>query len=103
METTVIVNDLQMPFQDVAVVSLVVDFIKTLRPHRIILNGDVVDCYSISNFTKEPMKLADVALERSEAVILMDALYNVPEKIWIGGNHEDRLRRYLWRQAPELA
>ena len=101
MKTWVVLNDLQIPFQDKPVLALVLRFIKDLRPHGVILNGDVVDNYSISNFNKDPLKRADLQREVDEAGALMMQLTG-HERIWLGGNHEDRLRRYLW-DHPEIA
>jgi len=103
VNTAVIVNDIQFPFEDQPVLSHVVNFIRALSPDTVILNGDICDCYSISSFVKDPMLRADIALEVQRAHELMESLHHVPERVWIGGNHEARLQRYLWKQAPELA
>lgn len=102
METTVVINDLQMPFHDRLVLALILDFISRIDPDRVILNGDIVDCYTISNYATNPMRPEDLEAEIQLAGILMSRLAGVPEKIWIGGNHEDRLRRYIWSKAREL-
>lgn len=102
IETTVIINDLQMPFQDQPVLDLVLSFIKELVPNRIILNGDVVDCYGISEFSKNPLTPRAITEEIQLAGKLMATLQDIEEKVWIGGNHEDRLRRMVWNRAPAL-
>ena len=100
----VILNDLQIPWQDKRVLdNLVLPFIRDLQPDGVILNGDIVDSYQLSEFTKDPLSKWDLAREIKEAHQLMSRLGWVREKIWIGGNHEDRLRRYLWKHAPALA
>lgn len=102
MKTFVVMNDIQIPFQDTQVLGLVLKFIDDLKPQGIILNGDVVDCYAISSFDKNPLKKAGLQREITGARRLMERLEKVKEKIWLGGNHEDRLRRYLWKN-PEFA
>lgn len=102
MKTWVVLNDLQIPFQDKQVLDrLVLPFIDELQPDGVILNGDIVDCYSISTFDKNPVTKAGLTLEINQAQKLMARLSPIPEKIWIGGNHEDRLRRLVW-QNPHL-
>lgn len=101
MKTYVILNDIQYPFHDVKVMRLVLNFVKDLKPHGVILNGDVVDCYSISDFDKDPLTQASLSKEIRCATNLMEELRYVPDRIWIGGNHEDRLRRYVWKN-PKL-
>jgi UDP-2,3-diacylglucosamine pyrophosphatase LpxH len=104
MKTWAIINDLQIPFQDRRVLNqLVLPFIKELRPNGIVLNGDIVDCYSISDFDKNPTTRATLSTEIYQAQKLMEQLASIPEKVWIGGNHEDRLRRLVWRQPALLA
>jgi predicted phosphodiesterase len=98
VKTWVVLNDIQIPFQDRKVLNkLVLPFIEELRPDGVILNGDVVDCYSISTFDKNPLTKAGLSLEIRESQQLMRRLAKVPTKIWLGGNHEDRLRRLVWK------
>jgi len=59
MQTWVVMNDLQIPFHDKQVLELVLSFVERLKPHGVVLNGDVVDCYQLSDFTKNPMEKGD--------------------------------------------
>lgn len=105
MQTWVVLNDLQIPFHDRRVVDrLVLPFVESLKPYGILLNGDIVDCYAISDYTKDPLMKKDLLREIHEVGRLMARLQKTGarELIWLGGNHEDRLRRYLWQHAPEL-
>jgi predicted phosphodiesterase len=103
MQTWVVLSDLQIPFQDERVVDLAVNFVADLKPHGVILNGDVVDCYTISDYTRDPLHKKDLQGEIDESSALMNRLAkHTKERIWVGGNHEDRLRRYLWSRAPEF-
>jgi metallophosphoesterase superfamily enzyme len=56
-KTWAIINDVQVPWQDKQVLNLVTDFIRDLKPHGIVLNGDIVDCYAISDFNKDPDRI----------------------------------------------
>lgn len=80
---------------------LVLDFVDELKPDGVVLNGDIVDCYSISDFDRNPLSQATLAKEIKCAQGLMAKLRNIKERIWIGGNHEDRLRRHVWKN-PRL-
>ena len=101
MKTWVILNDIQIPFEDKRVLNLVLSFVKDLRPDGVVLNGDIVDCYSVSDFDKNPLSGATLAKEIRGAERLMSSLSGIKEKIWLGGNHEDRLRRHVWKN-PKL-
>ena len=102
MKLWAILNDLQIPFQDPQVLGLVLRFLDDLKPYGIILNGDVVDCYAISDYDKDPLKKPGLQREVRGAAALMERFKYAKERIWLGGNHEDRLRRYLWKN-PEFA
>lgn len=103
MVKSIIINDLHIPFHDKPVTNLVLDFIRQERPDQVLLNGDVVDCYTVSSFNKNPLTQAGLKREIREAGEIMEYLSCINSKLWIGGNHEDRLRRYIWGKAPELA
>lgn len=103
MKTWVVLNDTQFPYEDRKVLNLVLNFVDELKPHGVVLNGDITDCYSLSSFSKDPLKKNTLAAEIKLAEALMLRLAKVTkERIWLGGNHEDRLRRYLWDNAPAL-
>lgn len=101
MKTWVVLNDIQIPFEDKRALNLVLGFTNDLKPHGVILNGDIVDCYSISDFDRSPLSKATLQKEITGAQRLMAKLARIPNKLWIGGNHEDRLRRYVWKN-PKL-
>lgn len=103
----VVANDLQIPFEDKEVLwDLVVPFVQELRPYGVILNGDIVDNYEMSDFIRDP-KLRhthDMRAERDGASRLMKALApHTRERIWIGGNHDGaRWSRQVWSRIPDL-
>jgi predicted phosphodiesterase len=103
MKTYAVINDLQIRFHDVPVLNLVVDFLGDLKPDGIIMNGDIVDHYALSDFDKNPLNKSTLNGEIADAGKLMHRLSKIAKEcLWIGGNHEDRLRRFLWRKAPEF-
>lgn len=103
MHTAVVLNDIQFPFHSPVLYGLVVPFVLDLKPDVIALNGDIVDMYSVSDFDKDPLTQARLEDEIALAEELMGRLSNIPGKVWLGGNHEDRLRRYIWRHAQAFA
>ena len=102
MRTFVVLNDIQIPLQDKQVLGLVLKFVKDLRPDGVILNGDVADCYPISKYMHDPKYPYTLKDEVEQCHKLMTQLENVNEKYYLGGNHEDRLRKYIWNNAPAL-
>ena len=101
----VIVNDLQVPFHDVASVKAVLKFVAEVKPDALVLNGDIGDFYEVSDFDKDPARKTNLQTELAAVRTVIDAFAAAApkaKKFWNDGNHEDRLRRYLWKH-PELA
>ena len=103
---TLIINDLHIPFQDKVAIELVLDFIRKKKLCRIILNGDIADCYEISRFDKNPIRTTNLQWELDEVrafLINLRDLCPKAEIVYIQGNHEARLRKYLWNKGKEVA
>lgn len=92
-----------MPFHSPKSVRLVKKFAQWFRPHGIIGNGDIVDCFSVSRFDKDPTVGVSLAQERRMAGELWSALPNAKTRLWIGGNHEDRVHRYVVSHAQQFS
>ena len=99
MQVWLVLSDIQYPFHDPQVMALVESFVKDLKPHGIVLNGDITDCFEISSYDRNPMSEATLDMEMALAEGLMTRIGKyAKERWWLGGNHEDRLRRFLWKQ-----
>lgn len=104
----VIVSDFQAPYHLPQAVALVTAFVKDYKPDTLIFNGDIVDFVSVSKFAKGgrlvPSRVVDEAhICRAEVVDpIMAALPKGAKVYWIEGNHEFRLKRYIYTMAPAL-
>lgn len=99
--TYVVLSDLQVPWHDTLVLEdLVLPFIDALKPTGVVLNGDILDCYSISDFDKDP-KNADWTLEREIEMTqgILKRLRRIERRHWLDGNHEHRWTRVQWRNG----
>lgn len=110
--TVIVGSDIHIPFQDDKAVNVFVEYIKaeylstpkSLMPPVIVLNGDVLDMFMLSRFTKgegrNPME--EIAMCRDFLKRLREA---APESdiYYVIGNHETRLERYVLNKAPELS
>ena len=95
----VVFGDVQLPWEDPCALDLVLQFIAWWKPDTVVLNGDITDCYAMSHFDKNPLNIGATEQEITKGKRLLGLLKSVPQKIWLGGNHEDRWRKILWREA----
>jgi predicted phosphodiesterase len=102
----VIINDVHVPFHDPQAISLCLQVIKSVTPDIIIINGDFIDFFAISRFDRSPQRKLMLGEEIKEArKVLQQFKFQCDPHKWIFlmGNHEERLRHYLWTKAPELS
>ncbi len=105
LEIGVVASDFHFPFHSPKGWSIFLQTLDRLQPMYVVINGDFVDFYAISDHAKHPARLArfEEELQASRAGLReIERLLPNAKLIYIDGNHEDRLRRYLWSKAPEL-
>lgn len=104
LEPILFVSDAHHPFVDKRAWALMLKAAKDLKPKHIVVIGDFLDCYAVSSHSKDPARAGRLREEVDAGLVALaqlDAL-GATNKIFIGGNHEDRLERYLQDKAPEL-
>jgi hypothetical protein len=99
-------TDEHYPFQDDQAREVAMMIVQDFKPHQLVLGSDGLDFYDISTFDKDPARVK-VDLQKEidlwkEGVKEWTMAATDAVKKYIPGNHEDRLRRYLWRH-PEIA
>ncbi len=103
--TIAVLNDVHVPFQDPTAWSLALTILRDVQPDIVVVNGDFVDFFAISRFSKDPRRKLELGLEIKEARSVLQQLFErVPTRQWIfiEGNHEARLRAFIWNRAVEL-
>jgi hypothetical protein len=78
---------------------------RRFRPNIVVVLGDFADCYQVSDHAKDPSRLESFDDEMADANKGLDELQSatpIAKRHFIAGNHEHRLERLLWRQAPQL-
>lgn len=106
----VVISDTHCPFQDDTAVWLVNEFCKWYKPQIIVIDGDLIDFYAISKFDKAPQRATRESLQQEVMVAreILKQIRKVNPKariILVVGNHEFRLRKYIYRKRledPEL-
>jgi len=103
-ERLVLLNDLHIPYHDKDTLNSVKRAVKYLKPDILLLGGDIADFYNVSSFNKDPSREHDMYSETSEVKeVLKDMTkWNAKSVKYIVGNHEERLQKYISKNAPDL-
>lgn len=104
-EVNIVLGDWHIPYQDDKALKLVFRIVKSLKPNIITLNGDILDFYALSRFSKDPNRVLSLQEEIDTAYEYLKRLRKENPKahiIFIDGNHEFRMEKFLSDKAPEL-
>jgi len=105
-DLTLVLPDIHMPYHLPHELETYLDFGESIHPNRVVLIGDVIDAMTVSRFDKNPARKTTLA---GEIEVVQSFLSDLRKRFptadihYCEGNHEDRLRKYLWRKAPELS
>jgi hypothetical protein len=104
IERMFFIPDLHCPFEDKQATVLMFDALEMFEPDTVVIMGDFIDCFSVSNWSKDPARAVSLRQEVKKASAYLDRIdaVDASRKIYIAGNHEARLQRYLQEKAPQL-
>lgn len=102
--TIVVASDFHVPFQDDKAIGAFLHYCKTNQPNVIVLNGDILDMFMLSRFTKgEGRNPYEEIQECRKILAKIREVCPQAYVFYVIGNHETRLERYVLSKAPELA
>lgn len=108
-KTVLILSDLQIPFHDIRAIKTAIDWAKSYstKHHKIeavLLNGDVLDCYQLSTFSRDPRErsIKEEIEDTKDVLQMLSEEFGSPIYFKFG-NHEERYERYLYQHAKDLA
>ena len=97
--TTGVINDLHIPFHDPIAVKLVLDAFEDINIDRLVINGDLLDFYGINaHGPKSPRvqeSLEEEFIQGEQFISDIKKRFKGKEIVYIFGNHEDRLDRFI--------
>lgn len=103
-----IIPDVHFPFQDNALLRKVYGLVTKLKPTHIVQVGDLIDAYCFSSFARS----SDITTPVDEikgavkgAASMWKTLQRLSPKskcFQLMGNHDQRIMKYMIRQAPSL-
>ncbi len=104
LEKILLISDVHVPYHDKKAFDLVIKVGKALKVDRVVVGGDFIDNYSVSSHDKDPNRALKLDVEVKEAIKELKRIKEIGAhtNVFLGGNHESRLERYLMQKAPEL-
>lgn len=102
--TCVWMSDLHIPYHDAKSVSAVYGLIKDIKPELIVLGGDFMDFYAVSQYDKNPDRANKLQKELDLGIYYLKELRKIAPKahiVYLEGNHENRMKRYICKN-PEI-
>jgi len=99
-----VISDPHFPFQDNKALKLVDKFIINEKPDIIVINGDLLDCYDVSSFPKDPRRKKRLVDEIKMGKKYLEHLNDISDakKILVEGNHENRVDKHMINKNPEM-
>jgi len=98
-------NDYHVPYHDEKALAILLKFIEWYKPDYHIRLGDIWDFYQLSKFCRNIKTKADLQsdIDLGKRIIQeQQAASPNTRDIFIPGNHEERLKKYIWQNARDL-
>jgi predicted phosphodiesterase len=99
-----LLSDIHFPYFDKEALNASIKYLKSWGPDCILLNGDVIDCYQLSNWEKDPRNRSfkyELDLLRS-FVRQIRKFWPKKRIIYKIGNHEERYEKVILQRVPEF-
>lgn len=99
-----IISDVHLPYHSEVALNAAIRYFKKKKPNVIVINGDLMDYYSISRYQKDPSKIDFNGELESGARFLAWLRKQFPQCriIYKHGNHCERFDHWVFNNAPLL-
>lgn len=97
--TALLYGDTHVPHHDPTAIAVIQAIAEDTKPDFIVHMGDLLDCYSLSRFDKDPERRETLQDEIDQArahLATMRLASPTSRFLWLEGNHELRLQKTLW-------
>lgn len=104
LKKLLILTDLHIPYHSIDSITIAIEYAKKEGVDAILLNGDILDFYQASDHEKNPSKVS-IKIEIEIAKDFFNSLreaFPTESIYYAAGNHENRLKRYLWKNAKQI-
>lgn len=107
-ETTLVVSDMQFPSIDWDLFETTQAIAAYVNPDQIVWNGDSIDFQQLSTFAHNPYLIGTAKRDvedfhaRVRDPLMSAADVGAEDELWVDGNHEHRVFRYIRAGVPGL-
>src|SRR5687768_4048974 len=104
IRTTLVINDLHIPYHDTQVLQSFLHYYNETQPDYLVINGDLIDAYELSKFDKSPERFGMTLdeIEQTNAILgKFQELSPETKIIYCLGNHCARVA-LRFREHQEL-
>jgi hypothetical protein len=99
-------SDIHFPHHDPRALNILYQIVDYVAPGLTVDHGDTLDCTEISRYPKDPnarVSLKEEILMGAEHNGIVHGLTPDAKHVWLEGNHEERLKRLIWKLAEDRA
>lgn len=98
-----LIGDVHLPYHDIEAITVCFDNAKKEKPDLVILGGDLIDCFQLSKYARDP-RLRKFSEELEQLEQFVEAVKRTFDCriLYKFGNHEIRYEHYLFQKAEEL-
>ena len=96
--------DLHVPYHHPGAIEIALRAARDFKVDWVCFAGDLIDCYTLSTFDKDPRNRDFVGeiVSTRQLIMAVDKYLRHPKLVMMEGNHEFRFSRLLMRSAPAL-
>ena len=104
LQRVLICPDVHVPYHDSLAFRTFLEVARRWKPHCLVILGDFVDFYQVSQFPKDPARKTSFSgeIEAARVALAQIERLKINRVVYCEGNHETRLKRYIANAAPEL-
>jgi len=99
-----LISDLHIPYHNIDAITIALDYGKKEKVNTIFINGDLLDCHTISKFESNPKKRSIKQEFDATREFLSQLRIAFPKAsiYWLKGNHCIRWEKFLYSKVREI-
>lgn len=99
-----LISDLHIPYHNISAITIALNYGKKEKVNTIFINGDLIDCHSVSKFESDPKKRSIKQEFDATREFLTQLRKAFPKAsiYWLKGNHCIRWEKFLYQKVREI-